>query len=664
MRDRRFGLSFALAVLALFLLAPPGMAQDPVPRFVPGPCPFEADTVLDGVDCGELVVWENRDHREEGTLRLAVSILRSTGENPEPDPLVFLSGGPGGRSVVHTPSRAGSEFWSRYRESRDVIFWDQRGTGYSDPDFCEELDRVYYTTRLLELSPEEFVARRTRAANSCREEMLEEGVDFSAYNSPTSARDLDDLRRALGYDTWNLLGGSYGSRLALVAMREAPGGIRSVLLDAPSPPDVRQWVNAPWRLARAVNLVFEQCAADEACSRAFPDLEERFYSWLDTLEATPVELTMEDSARFPDGQLEIDGAMASVGVFAGLYDRRFIPLVPLLVREGGPRSHHVWRALADRLADSPERASRGQYLSVECYEVAPFNPPGMIDSARARHPELHVSPLIDRRHHHPVCDAWHDERADSTFLRPVRSEIPTLILAGEFDPATPPDYGRRAAETLPNSTFVEAAGLGHGVLAYTKCTRDLMATFLDEPAARLDTGCVSEIAPVSFVTDVHVTPGVYPVARRIQQGPDRTVLAAAGLLGLILVSGLVGWPVGALVRRNRERPTPEVAGLQRSARWLAAASGLLAIGFAGGLALAIRETASTNPLILAFGVSGEFGWLFYLPWVLAALAAGAVVAAVQSWRRGWWGTGHRLHYSLVAAGCAVFVALLAGWGLW
>lgn len=184
----------------------------------------------------------------------------------------------------------------------------------------------------------------------------------------------------------------------------------------------------------------------------------------------------------------------------------------------------------------------------------------MIDSARARHPELHVSALTDRRHHHPVCDAWHDERADSTFFRPVRSDIPTLILAGEF-----------------------------------------------EPAARLDTSCVSEIAPVSFVTDVHVTPGAYPVARRIQNGPDRTVLAAAGLLGLILVSGLVGWPVGALVRRVRGRPTPKVAGLQRSARWLAAAAGLLAIGFAGGLALAIRETTVTNPFILAFGVSGEFG---------------------------------------------------------
>lgn len=84
---------------------------------------------------------------------------------------------------------------------------------------------------------------------------------------------------------------------------------------------------------------------------------------------------MEDTARFPDGRLVIDGAMASVGVFAGLYDRRFIPLVPLLVREGGLQNDHVWRALADRLTDSPERASRGQYLSVECYEVAPFNPP-------------------------------------------------------------------------------------------------------------------------------------------------------------------------------------------------------------------------------------------------------------------------------------------------
>lgn len=136
-----------------------------------------------------------------------------------------------------------------------------------------------------------------------------------------------------------------------------------------------------------------------------------------------------------------------------------------------------------------------------------------------------------------------------------------------------------------------------------------------------------------------------------------------GRVGLILVSGLVGWPVGALVRRLRGRPAPEVAGLQRAARWAAALAGLLAIGFEVGLVLAIRDAAAANPLLLAFGVSGDFGWVFHLPWVVLALTAGAVLAAIRSWRHGWWSVLHRVHYGLVAAGCIVFLGAVAYLGL-
>jgi pimeloyl-ACP methyl ester carboxylesterase len=669
MRDHRPGLSLALAA-PLLLLAPPATAQDSVPRFEPSDCPFGTERELEGVDCGELVVWENRDRPEEGALRLAVAILRSSGEDPEPDPLVFLSGGPGNRSVFYAPSRASgtssegvSGFWNGIRENRDLVFYDQRGTGYSEPGFCDEMDRVLYRVRFLGLSSEEATARRVEAARSCREEMLAKGIDFSAYNSETSARDLDDLRRTLGYDRWNLFGGSYGARLALTAMRETPSGIRSVVLDAPDPPDARRWVDAPGKFARSLGLVFQQCAADEACRRAFPDLEARFHAWLDSLEARPLELTMEDTTRFADGRVVVDGDLAAAGVFRGLYDRRFIPVLPLLVREGGPEAEHVWRALVGRIARPPERNSRGLYLSVECHESAPLNPPAKIDSARARHPGLRVPPLVDHRHLHPVCDAWHQERADSTFFRPVRSDIPTLILGGEFDPVTPPEYGRLAAETLANSTFVEVPAHGHGVTPYTGCTRHLASRFLRDPAASLDTACVSEIPPVSFVTDVHRSRGVYPVARRLREGPDRTVLAAAGLLGLILLSGPLGWPAGALVRRLRGRPAPEATGLQRAARWLAGLAGLVALAFAAGLVLAIRDAASANPLILAFGVSGEFGWVFHLPWIVTALTAVVVLASARSWKEGWWSGGHRLHYGLVAAACVAFVAFVGSGGL-
>lgn len=192
---------------------------------------------------------------------------------------------------------------------------------------------------------------------------------------------------------------------------------------------------------------------------------------------------MEDTVRFPRGRLVVDGSLAADGVRAGLYRRRFIPLLPLLLEEVGPKDRHVWRALADRLVRPREEVIRGLMLSVRCYEDVPFNPPAMLDSARARYPRL--QPFYEAQHLNESCRAWHGERADSTFFEPVRSDAPVLILAAEFGPVTPPRYGRQAAETLPNSTVVEAPAHGHWVSPHSGCTRDLLAAFLEVPSRRL-----------------------------------------------------------------------------------------------------------------------------------------------------------------------------------
>lgn len=645
------------------LPATPAAAQDAeIPRFEPGPCPFETTAPVEGVDCGDLVVYENRDDPAEGTLRLAVAILRSFSDTPEPDPIVFLSGGPGNRSVISTPQRARSNFWNRHRQTRNIVFFDQRGTGYSNPTFCPGMNVTFSAVLYQGLSPTEVRTRQVAATRDCYERMRAEGVDFSRYNSATSARDLDDLRRALGIDRWNVLGGSYGARLALTAMRDTPDGIRSVILDSTLPPNVRGLVNRPSNLSRSLHLVFDQCAADAACRAAFPTLEHDFYALLDSLEREPIELAMDDTTRFPGGRLVIDDVLLLGGVFQGLYNRHFIPLLPLLVRETKTGHTDFWRALADQLADDPHQTSQGLQKSVRCYEDAPFNPPALIDSARAQYPRL--APFFETIYnHHAICDAWHDVRADSLEFRPVQSEIPTLILAGEFDPVTPPSYGRIAAQTLPNSTFIEAPALGHGVGAHTACTRDLMGAFWDAPSQPLDTRCVADLPPVSFVTDVHINGGVYPLAQRIQQGPGLPFMAGLGLMGLLLLSGVLAWPIGYVWRRLRGQRR-DTTGLQQGARWSAGLASLGALAFLVGLALAIQGAAAANPFVLAFGVPGAAGWLFALPWIVAALTIAVAVLAVRAWRQGWWTPAHRAHYVLIATACVGFLAFVSTWGLW
>ncbi len=291
-----------------------------------------------------------------------------------------------------------------------------------------------------------------QAVRGCRNKMLEKGVDLSVYNSAASAQDVKDLTHALGYKKVNLFGVSYGTRLALTIMRDIPDIVRSVILDSALPPNVRVDVDGPWRLDRSLNLIFSQCEADKQCRRTFPHLRKDFDSTLVELDKHPLVLPMDDTTRFPDGVINLDGSVLAGGVFKGLYHRDFIPFFPLLIREAKHRNKEVLAAVANRLVMVPHIESAGDYLAVHCYEAFPFESDEQMKTAEDEHPEL--SPYYKLNFISLMCKNWNQAYADSAEFQPVRSDIPTLILAGEFDPITPPRYGKLAAKTLPNSTFV------------------------------------------------------------------------------------------------------------------------------------------------------------------------------------------------------------------
>jgi hypothetical protein len=272
------------------------------------------------------------------------------------------------------------------------------------------------------------------------------------------------------------------------------------------------------------------------------------------------------------------------------------------------------------------------------------------------------APMYEWSNHLAVCDAWHPYRADSTALQPVRSDVPALVLAGEFDPITPPSHARLAAETLTNHTLLEVPSRGHAVVPTTACTRGIMEDFMDDPTAPLHTRCVAEIPPVAFVTDVHVQNGVSRTMQRFASGPSAGQIAGLGGLGAILLSGLLAWPAGYAVRRVRRRPVTTTRS-QRIARWTAGLAALVVVGFVAGLGIVVARAASTNPFVLAFGVPSGAGWLFVLPWIGGLLALGALGAAALAWYHGWWSAAHRVHFTLVAAASAATVVLSATWGL-
>lgn len=184
-------------------------------------------------DCGYLTVPQNREEPDGPTVRLAVARIGATAATPAPDPIVYLTGGPGGSALLSAVQRV-ENGWN---SDREVIFFDQRGTWKSDPLLaCPEVDAFMAEWVGLDTTDPATAKRSGEAVRACRDRITAEGWDPADFNTTQNAADLADLRTALGIDEWNLYGVSYGTDLALQTLRDHPEGIRSVVLDSVVPP--------------------------------------------------------------------------------------------------------------------------------------------------------------------------------------------------------------------------------------------------------------------------------------------------------------------------------------------------------------------------------------------------------------------------------------------
>ena len=496
--QRLVAVSCATALAALAAPAAERAAAE-VPRFELTPCPFPADdSVLKHVRCGYVAVPENRGKQNARQLRISVAILKSFGANPRPDPVVILAGGPGEQFVGRAPSLIANGSMDTLRADRDVILYDQRGVGFSEPAFCPELANEWGGTFD---SPAERRAHQRDLSARCGESMRRAGHDLSQYNSVVSAHDLQDLRRALGYTSWNLHGRSYGSRLALVAMRIAPEGIRSVVLDGPSPPNRAKWFNMPGDFTDVLKRLSAECASQPQCNAAFPEVERTFWRTVEALQREP--LPWPRTLRGGDTRTAtITAARFAAAMHAAL--ERLQPAVPMLVHAMHARDQAVLegltRALTRTAPPGVSAGSRGMGQVVSCFEEAPLATSELQQRARKAY-----SPVLTDEGVFAGpegCDALHPYRASREQLTAVTSAIPTLIFTGEFDLQTHRSNGPLVAASLKNSQLVEIPHVAHVQSFRHDCTRTIMRDFHDTPTTKVDTECLASIPPLRFVTDV------------------------------------------------------------------------------------------------------------------------------------------------------------------
>jgi pimeloyl-ACP methyl ester carboxylesterase len=329
------------------------------------------------------------------------------------------------------------------------------------------------------------------ATVACRQRLVREGIDLDAYNTVENAADVADLRRAMDIDEWNLYGVSYGTRLALETMRSHPEGIRSVVLDSVYPTDVAGIETYTTGAADAIGRLVTACDADVDCAVLQPELDQILQTVVDRYNAAPVEVNLVTGET-----LLITGDDIYAGLFDALYDTEIIPTLPTVIEALAGGDIGILQVLAEQALPAIGGPSKGMFLSVECADAAKFaDPEGDAQAAVAAGPQGGIVRFSAQAY----CDLWDVEPLPRSFSRPVRSRIPTLVLAGSLDPITPASDSARAAEALRSGQYFEFAGFGHAVTRGLECPRAIRQEFLADPDASLVdepvAACADEPAP-------------------------------------------------------------------------------------------------------------------------------------------------------------------------
>jgi pimeloyl-ACP methyl ester carboxylesterase len=446
------------------------------------------------VECGWLIVPEDHAKADDNTIKLAVARFKSDAAQPEPDPIVYLEGGPGGSALKNYPPQFDAYFGPLV-EKRDVILFDQRGTGYSEPSLaCPEIKQMALDTLNQDLSQEESRALSVQASTKCHDRLVKEGANLAVYNTAQNAADIEALRQAMGYDKINLYGTSYGTRLALTSLRDQATGIRSAIIDSVVPLQADLFTQILPNGMAALEKVFTACEADAECQASYPNLRQVLLDTKAKLDTEPAkfDITLKSGEK-KEALLNGDGLIGAL--FQGLYVTSLIPTFPRMIYDARDGRYDLIGGIIAAQLSQYDDISHGMYYSVHCQEEVPFANAQQIDAYVKQYPEFEA--LADKSTMQ-LCSAWGVPAASAVENQAVSSDIPTLVISGEFDPVTPPAYGQEAAKTLGKSFTFVAPRAGHGSSVTEDCPRNMVLAFLDNPTQQPDSACLNDMAQSKF----------------------------------------------------------------------------------------------------------------------------------------------------------------------
>ena len=429
--------------------------------------------------CGTLSVPEDPAAPDGRRIDLAIAWVQADDEGElASDPVFMLAGGPG-QSARQTYPQVAPAF-REVLDHRNVILVDQRGTGGSNPLHCDFGDEAIDADSAGEM----------RALTERCRDTLSKRADLRFYTTTDAVRDLEAVREALGVEQVNLVGISYGTRVAQQYAMQHPRRTRSLVLDSVVPNELILGNDFAANLERALDLQFAQCAKDKACTSKLGDPRGQLDALMATLRAAPPLVRYRDAAtgESREERLEPEAVAGLMRMYA--YMPMASALLPLQLHEAAQGRYDGLMALTRMLGESiGDQMAMGMQLSVVCSE----------DAAGFRADPAAEGTLLGNLFAEMIgaqCAAWPKGAMPEGFHAPLSGDVPVLVLEGEFDPVTPPRYGEQVVANLPNGRLLVLKGQGHNVIG-AGCMPKLFGQFIASTDARaLDAKCLDTLAYV------------------------------------------------------------------------------------------------------------------------------------------------------------------------
>lgn len=455
---------FLLLLLAESLVS--GAQQDNVSRIESTDCVYKADSAHK-TTCGYLVVPENRHNPQDRFIKLPFIYVESNNPAKSPDPVLYTGGGPGVSSLHPVTSIARRSLL----RDRDYIAFEQRGTHFASPNLeCEGEGQAVQQAYIDHRSIDDAVLGAVR---QCREKLVKQGIDLSAYNTDESAADIEDLRRLLKIDSLNLMGISYSGGLMMAVLQKYPQHIRSLILDSPLPEFLNIDEQELANFNEALTAVLD--SGDSS-------LLDRFHSYFSGLGGKVFTI----SYQLKDGKaVALDygrNELLSI-IHDKMEDYDGIKELPQIISDmiSGQQERYI-KAYFDGVF-SGNGAVSGMRLSVYCSDKMAFEDPTIIKQQEVVMPWLagfHVNDV-----YRAVCDSWPVRPIDASTKKPFYSNVPVLLGAGGLDDACRPLYNDLIHHYFPNSQRLLFTKRLHGPLLNSFEGDVYIGDFLDKPSERI-----------------------------------------------------------------------------------------------------------------------------------------------------------------------------------